>query len=98
MPRYCERLVRIAIHHHPFPSPPRLDHFARVWIHSIAMPFELHVWGPAFGLPSIDPDCIAAVAYFTRIVPQGQWTLIADYDTSISPQSVLSCDQLILQY
>lgn len=48
--------------------------------------FELHVWGPAFGLPSIDPDSIAAVAYLNRIIPQGQWTLVADYDTSISPQ------------
>ncbi|CAI6335721.1 unnamed protein product [Periconia digitata] len=51
------------------------------------MPFELHIWGPAFGLPSIDPECAATVAYFARIIPQGQWTLIADYDTSISPQN-----------
>ncbi|KAF2643283.1 hypothetical protein P280DRAFT_496923 [Massarina eburnea CBS 473.64] len=50
------------------------------------MALELHVWGPAFGLPSIDPECIATVAYFNRIVPQGEWILIADYDTSISPQ------------
>ncbi|KAL6712391.1 hypothetical protein ACN47E_000268 [Coniothyrium glycines] len=27
------------------------------------MVFELHVWGPAFGLPSIEPECIAIVAY-----------------------------------
>ncbi|PVH94945.1 hypothetical protein DM02DRAFT_645627 [Periconia macrospinosa] len=50
------------------------------------MPFELHIWGPAFGLPSIDAECIATVAYFTRIIPQGQWTLVADHDTSASPQ------------
>jgi hypothetical protein len=52
------------------------------------MVFELHVWGPAFGLPSIDSECIATVAYFNRIVPQGQWVLIADYDTSLSPQGL----------
>ena len=50
------------------------------------MVLELHVWGPAFGLPSIDPACIATVAYFNRIVPHGQWTLVADYDSSSSPQ------------
>jgi hypothetical protein len=52
------------------------------------MVFRLHVWGPAFGLPSIDPECIATVAYFRRIVPHGEWTLVADYDTSISPESM----------
>lgn len=56
------------------------------------MTFELHIWGPAFGLPSIDAECIAAVAYFRRIVPPGQWTLVADYDTVLSPQSVLTDD------
>lgn len=50
------------------------------------MVFELHVWGPAFGLPSIDAECIAAIAHFNRVVPQGQWSLVANYDTSISPR------------
>jgi hypothetical protein len=54
------------------------------------MVFELHIWGPAFGLPSIDPECIATVAYFKRIVPHGEWNLIADYDTSISLQGIQS--------
>ncbi|KAF2651485.1 hypothetical protein K491DRAFT_696397 [Lophiostoma macrostomum CBS 122681] len=51
------------------------------------MVLQLHVWGPAFGLPSIDAECTASVAYFNRIVPQAHWVLVADYDTSISPQN-----------
>ncbi|KAF2741913.1 hypothetical protein M011DRAFT_497838 [Sporormia fimetaria CBS 119925] len=47
--------------------------------------FELHVWGPAFGLPSIDADCLAAIAYLKWAVPIEQWILIADYDVSLSP-------------
>lgn len=27
------------------------------------MVLELHIWGPGFGLPSIDAQCLAAVAY-----------------------------------
>ncbi|PSN70102.1 hypothetical protein BS50DRAFT_598814 [Corynespora cassiicola Philippines] len=50
------------------------------------MVLELHVWGPAFGLPSIDAACNATIAYFHRIVPPAEWLLIADYDTSISPR------------
>ena len=50
------------------------------------MVLELHVWGPAFGLPSIDPVCIASVAYLNRIVPRDQWILVADHDTSLSPR------------
>ncbi|KAF2273720.1 uncharacterized protein EI97DRAFT_452230 [Westerdykella ornata] len=50
------------------------------------MVLELHVWGPAFGLPSIDAECLAAVAYMRWAIPVEQWILIADYDVSISPQ------------
>ncbi|KAJ4286059.1 hypothetical protein N0V90_013406 [Kalmusia sp. IMI 367209] len=51
------------------------------------MVLQLQVWGPAFGLPSIDPACIAAVAYLNSIVPRDQWTLVADHDHSYSPQA-----------
>lgn len=50
------------------------------------MVLELHVWGPAFELPSIDPECIATIAYFHRIVPRSQWALVADYDATVSSQ------------
>ncbi|KAJ4358445.1 uncharacterized protein N0V89_003028 [Didymosphaeria variabile] len=53
------------------------------------MVLTLHVWGPAFGLPSIDPACIAAVAYLNRTVPRDRWTLVADYDPAPSPQGEL---------
>ncbi|KAI9739665.1 MAG: hypothetical protein M1834_006383 [Cirrosporium novae-zelandiae] len=49
------------------------------------MVLELHVWGPAFDLPSIDPQCLAIITYFTKAVPPSQWTLIATNDPTISP-------------
>jgi hypothetical protein len=48
------------------------------------MVLELHVWGPAFELPSIEPECIATVAYCQRVIPKGHWTLVADYDTTVA--------------
>ena len=58
------------------------------------MVLELHVWGPAFGLPSVDPACLAAVAYFNRIVPHGQWILVADYDSLSGRQGKVICTWL----
>ncbi|OTB05709.1 hypothetical protein M426DRAFT_319692 [Hypoxylon sp. CI-4A] len=49
------------------------------------MAFELHVWGPAFGLDSIDPECLAAIACFRHLLPRGEWTLIASNDATASP-------------
>lgn len=51
------------------------------------MVLELHVWGPAFSLPSIDARCLAAIAYFTQAVPKGQWVLVASSDPALSPTS-----------
>ena len=51
------------------------------------MVLELHIWGPAFGLPSIDAQCLAAVAYLNQALPSGEWVLIASSDPSISPTS-----------
>ncbi|KAI2628063.1 Tom37 C-terminal domain-containing protein [Hypomontagnella submonticulosa] len=48
------------------------------------MALELHVWGPAFGLASIDPECLAAVACFRHFVPREDWTLIASNDAAVS--------------
>lgn len=47
------------------------------------MALQLHVWGPAFGLPSIEPECIATIAYCQSVIPQGQWSLVAGYDKSV---------------
>ncbi|KAL8946676.1 MAG: hypothetical protein Q9222_006962 [Ikaeria aurantiellina] len=46
---------------------------------------QLHVWGPAFGLPSIDPHCLAAIAYLSQAVPQAEWTLLASSNPTLSP-------------
>lgn len=47
------------------------------------MVLELHIWGPAFGLPSIEPECIATVAYCQRVVPEGRWVLVPDFDATV---------------
>ncbi|KAI1378837.1 Tom37 C-terminal domain-containing protein [Hypoxylon crocopeplum] len=49
------------------------------------MDLQLHVWGPAFGLDSIDPECLAAIACFRSFVPREDWTLIASNDATVSP-------------
>lgn len=53
------------------------------------MVLELHVWGPAFSLPSIDAQCIAAVTYLTQAVPRGEWILIASGERCLSPTGEL---------
>lgn len=42
------------------------------------MPLSLHVFPPAFSLPSIDAECLAAIAYLSRALPRNAWTLIAE--------------------
>lgn len=49
------------------------------------MSLELHVWGPAFGLPSIDAPCLAAIAYLRECLPRGSWKLVASTDEAESP-------------
>jgi sorting and assembly machinery component 37 len=51
------------------------------------MVLELHIWGPAFNNASINPECLAAVAYFSKAVPRDEWVLIAGNDIEISPTS-----------
>ncbi|KAF4592382.1 Mitochondrial outer membrane translocase complex, Tom37/Metaxin [Ophiocordyceps camponoti-floridani] len=46
---------------------------------------ELHVWGPAFGLASVDAECLAAIAYLGCAVGRGGWRLVACSDPSCSP-------------
>ncbi|KAB2107550.1 hypothetical protein AG0111_0g3863 [Alternaria gaisen] len=47
------------------------------------MVLELHVWGPAFGLSSIEPECIATIAYCQRVIPRGEWSLVAEHNPTI---------------
>lgn len=53
------------------------------------MVLELHIWGPAFALPSIDPQCLATVAYLSLVVPKDAWVLVPSSDPSVSPTSML---------
>ncbi|KAI8624092.1 hypothetical protein F5Y19DRAFT_338638 [Xylariaceae sp. FL1651] len=53
------------------------------------MAFELHVWGPAFGLDSIDAECLAAIACFRHVLRSEDWSLVASNDTSVSPDHTL---------
>ena len=38
---------------------------------------ELHVYPPAFSLPSIDAHCISTIAYFSAAIPASEYKLIA---------------------
>ncbi|KAL6876705.1 Tom37 C-terminal domain-containing protein [Trichoderma novae-zelandiae] len=50
---------------------------------------HLHVWGPAFGLPSIDAECLAIIAYFHNALPSSEWCLIPSNDPAVSPSNLL---------
>lgn len=39
---------------------------------------SLHVLPPAFELPSIDAECLAAIAYLRFTLPDGAWVLVAE--------------------
>ncbi|OQD77544.1 hypothetical protein PENDEC_c002G01642 [Penicillium decumbens] len=53
------------------------------------MVLQLHVWGPAFTLPSIDAQCLAAIAYCSLVLPKDSWELVASSDPSVSPAGEL---------
>ncbi|KIV78068.1 hypothetical protein PV11_09830 [Exophiala sideris] len=49
------------------------------------MVLELHIWGPAFDLPSIDAHCLAAILYLQQCLPRHEWILIPSSDPRVSP-------------
>ncbi|KAF1817252.1 hypothetical protein P152DRAFT_12563 [Eremomyces bilateralis CBS 781.70] len=50
------------------------------------MSLEVHVWGSAFDLPSIDPECLATVCLLNSFMrSEVQWKLIPNFDLSFSP-------------
>ncbi|KAH7320024.1 putative metaxin [Stachybotrys elegans] len=53
------------------------------------MMLDLHIWGPALGLPSIDPECLAIITYLHHALPSTAWRLIPSNDPSISPHCIL---------
>ncbi|KAH6853313.1 outer mitochondrial membrane transport complex protein-domain-containing protein [Chaetomium sp. MPI-CAGE-AT-0009] len=50
------------------------------------MVVQLHVWGPAFGLPSIDAECIAAIAYLAQTVSPSDYQLIQSSPSAVPTQ------------
>lgn len=53
------------------------------------MALELHIWGPAFGLPSIEAQSLATVAYFVQCLPTTEWRLISSEPSSVGPTGEL---------
>ncbi|EMD65758.1 hypothetical protein COCSADRAFT_114916 [Bipolaris sorokiniana ND90Pr] len=53
------------------------------------MVLELHVWGPAFGLASIEAECIATIAYCHRVIPEGGWSLVASHNPTVGTAEIL---------
>ncbi|KAB5578443.1 Tom37 C-terminal domain-containing protein [Coniochaeta sp. 2T2.1] len=47
------------------------------------MVLELHVWGPAFGLPSLDPECLATIAFFTQALDRSEWTIVRSSPSAV---------------
>ena len=51
--------------------------------------FQLHVWGGAFGLESIDFECLAAIKYCTQAFHRSglddQWEVVPSSDPSVCP-------------
>lgn len=50
---------------------------------------DVYTWGPAFGLPSIDPECLAILLYMKEALPSDVWRIIPCNDPSISPSNLL---------
>ncbi|RMD44346.1 hypothetical protein DV735_g817, partial [Chaetothyriales sp. CBS 134920] len=67
-------------------SPSTLAKLASAALRPRAMVYELHIWGPAFGLPSIDAQCLATVAYLSHCLSRREgWVLIPTSDPALNP-------------
>ncbi|PHH54049.1 Metaxin-like protein [Ceratocystis fimbriata CBS 114723] len=54
--------------------------------------FVLHIWGPAFGLASIDAECLAAVTLVMQTVSREgwkKWQIVASSDPSVCSTNML---------
>lgn len=47
------------------------------------MAVQLYVWGPAFGLPSIDAECLAAIAYLAQTLGAADYQLIQSSPSAV---------------
>lgn len=64
------------------PGRPSLTHDHGVPV--IMVLFRLHVWGPAFGLASIDAECLATITYLANALQADLWELVEIVATSPS--------------
>lgn len=48
------------------------------------MPTELYIYGGAFGLPSVDPQCLTLISYLS-IVSHQEFSIIECNDAGFSP-------------
>lgn len=53
------------------------------------MTLELHVWGPAFGLPSIDAECLATVTYFAQTLSAADYLLVQSSPSAVPPRKLI---------
>jgi hypothetical protein len=47
------------------------------------MALELHVWGGAFELASIDAECLATITYFVTAKPESDWKLVESSPSAV---------------
>ncbi|POS78889.1 topogenesis of outer membrane beta barrel protein 37 [Diaporthe helianthi] len=50
--------------------------------------FRLHVWGPAFGLASIDAESLATIAYLANALQGDQWEIVATSPSGVPTHSL----------
>lgn len=58
--------------------------------------FDVHVWGAALGLPSIDPECLALITYLQNAAQPADYRLIASNDPSITSSSTPSSLNILI--
>ncbi len=52
------------------------------------MVLQLFVWGPAFGLPSLDAECLAAVAYLAQTLGPDEYQLIQASPSAVPTRAI----------
>jgi hypothetical protein len=54
-------------------------------------PLRLYVWGPAFGLASLDAECLAAIAFLARTLSSAEYRLIRSSPSAVPTRTVPPC-------
>lgn len=59
------------------------------------MVLRLHVLGPAFGLASIDAECLAAITYLAYAVPQTEYELVATSASAVPTREYIHAIHIV---